>query len=352
MDHSSLNPAPATAGGPASPPAPGGSPEPLEGGLFRLRPPVPGPLGWTNSYLAQDESGRWSVLDPGLDWPPARRLWESAARELGWQPGALRQVVVTHFHPDHLGLAGWLAERWGGRVLVHARELPLVLRIASPWPAERQRHLARMREYMASHGVPPAESGPLLEASPLIASVCHPLPHLMALHDGQRLRFGPHEAVALWTPGHTAGHLCLYLPEPRLLFSGDHVLEKITPNVSLWPGGSSEPLEEYLGSLRRLERLPARRVLPAHRDSLEELGARLEQIERHHDERLERCREAAGRHPASAYELLFRLFAPDLPLEQRLFALGETLAHLRWLERAGRVRRMEGAGGVTLFAAR
>ncbi|MDI3298212.1 MAG: MBL fold metallo-hydrolase [Bacillota bacterium] len=328
-------------------------PERLEAGLLRLRPPVPGPLGWTNSYLARDEDGRWSVLDPGLDWPPARRLWESAARELAWAKGAIREVVVSHFHPDHLGLAGWLVERWGGRVLAHARELPLIRRVASPSPAERERYLAVLRAYLVENGVPGGETEALLEANPLIARASSPLPRLEALHDGALFRFGPHRAVALWTPGHTAGHLCLHLPEPALLLSGDHVLERITPNVSLWPGGAGEPLEEYLGSLRRLERLPVSRVLPAHRESLDDLAARLAQLQAHHRERLERCHEAVARGPATAYELVFRLFSPEVARTQQLFALGETLAHLRWLERHGRIRRLAGKPGDPVrFAAR
>lgn len=336
-----MSPGRQRAEGPASRPDPGL--ERLEAGLLVLRPPMPGPLGWTNSYLAQAGDGRWSVLDPGFDWPPARRLWEEAARALGWTAGVLEQVVVTHFHPDHLGLAGWLVERWGGRVLAHARELPLIRQASTTSSSRLAGASRRLRRHLVENGIPEEAVDGLMAANAFLAKPSHPISHLEPLHDGAAFRFGPHPAVALWTPGHTAGHLVVHLPEPGFLLSGDHVLGGITPNISLWPSGSVEPLEEYLGSLERLERLRVRRVLPAHRSSLEDLAGRLRELQAHHRRRLELCRRLVEGRPATAYELLPQLFSPDLAEEQQLFALGETLAHLRWLQRHGRVRLLPGS---------
>lgn len=167
--------------------------------------------------------------------------------------------------------------------------------------------------------------------------------------DGDVISLGTVEARCVHTPGHTPGHMVLYLPQAQLLFTGDHVLFDITPNIAVWTG-VPRSLEDYLASLDKIRALPVRAAFPAHRHGEADLYRRIDALQAHHRERLEEIRQAVEACPeATAYQIAGRitwsargLGWERFPPPQKWFAMGETLAHLRWLEDHGQVVRTKG----------
>jgi glyoxylase-like metal-dependent hydrolase (beta-lactamase superfamily II) len=175
------------------------------------------------------------------------------------------------------------------------------------------------------------------------------------MKDGETLKVGAFELQVIWTPGHSAGHACFYMESEELLLSGDHVLPTISPNVSLWPGSDDNPLQDYLASLNRLRGLRARRVLPAHEYDFEDLEARLDSLEEHHEDRLQQMVDSVQGGATTAYEIARAVrwsighFDNFDPGTQRA-AVTETVAHVRYLVSAGRLRTFSEQDGISRVA--
>jgi len=168
------------------------------------------------------------------------------------------------------------------------------------------------------------------------------IPAVTTAEDGDTIELGGRRLRMIWTPGHTDGHAVLFDESDGVLFAGDHVLPKITPNISLNPWSRDDPLGEFLGALRAVRALPVKRVLPAHRDPFDDLAGRVDELLAHHDARLARVLGIVRARERDAYAISTELF-PDVtnPYEAR-FALAETLAHLRHLERTGHLIEVAG----------
>jgi glyoxylase-like metal-dependent hydrolase (beta-lactamase superfamily II) len=160
--------------------------------------------------------------------------------------------------------------------------------------------------------------------------------------DGQTLSVGRFELQVMWTPGHSPGHACFYEPNQELLLTGDHVLPTISPNVGLWPGSEADPLGDYLRSLERLRGLAVKRVLPAHEYDFEDLNARLDGLEAHHEERLQEVIEAMAAGADTGYEIARGIkwsigHFDGFDYMTRRAAMTETMAHLEHLLRQGKI---------------
>jgi glyoxylase-like metal-dependent hydrolase (beta-lactamase superfamily II) len=252
-------------------------------------------------------------------------------------------VVVTHIHPDHYGLAGRVREVSGAWVGLHPADASLL----------QERYVdvgdlvAAMRGLLEMSGVPPATLPDLSEASLQVRDFVSMARPDVALEDGKTVDFPGWDLRVIWTPGHSPGHVCLYSEDTRLLFSGDHVLPRITPNISFHSQQVPNPLGDYLESLERLRLLAPEEVMPGHEYRFTGLSSRLEEIEKHHAARLADLASAVREQPGSTvWELTTSLewSRPwqDMPAFLRRAANGETLAHLVLLERRHRVRRETG----------
>ena len=165
------------------------------------------------------------------------------------------------------------------------------------------------------------------------------------LEDGDVLEYGGHALRCIWTPGHTPGHMCLYETDRQWLFCGDHILFHITPNICRW-SGCTDSLGDYLESLKKIRDLPVKLLLPAHREETGVLSERIDELLAHHERRIANTLEVIGQHPGwNAYEIAgemkWKISArnwADFPLTQKLFAVGETDAHLDYLEVRGKIR--------------
>jgi glyoxylase-like metal-dependent hydrolase (beta-lactamase superfamily II) len=317
---------------------------PAEGELIEIaegvgwaRLPIPGGLRHINVWALEDGEGV-ALVDTGLDIPPCRQAWDALfAGPLAGR--AVSRVVVTHFHPDHLGLAGWLTERFGvplwmtrgewlfGRMLAaDVRDAPPAEALASwratGWSDERIEAEAR-------------------KGWGRFASVVSPIPiGFVRMEEGQVLRIGERSWRVVVGSGHCPEHACLVDDEAKLMIAGDQVLPKITSNVSL---GLSEPeadpLGEWLASIDKLRSLPGDLlVLPSHGEPFTGLHARLDALERGHRERLDAL-HARLDEPKRAVDCFGILFARQIEDNMLGLATGEAMAHLRRLEVEGRAVR-------------
>jgi glyoxylase-like metal-dependent hydrolase (beta-lactamase superfamily II) len=304
----------------------------LEGGIRRVTLPLPTRPGHIHSYLLPGDEG-WTIVDTGLGLPDARERW---AAELDDLPGRVAQVVVTHFHPDHVGAAADLAELTGAPVVqgrVDYEQCALVWG-GTDWSGVLVR-------WFHDHGVPDNVTDELIEQGSFYRPFVRYQPDPGLLDAGDRV--DGWELVA--APGHADGQLMLL--RDRILVAADHVLERISPTVGLWPASRPDPLGDYLEALEATAALEARIALPGHGEPLGDPAGRARELIAHHRERLDATAAALGDEPRSAYEVSFPLFGDDLKPAARRFAVAETLSHLERLVQEGGARRQEGVGGVT-----
>ena len=324
--------------------------EQLAGNLWKLRIPLVGnPLKTLNSYLLLGE--RSLLIDTGFRQEPCREAMERQLEETGVDRDRM-DIFCTHLHSDHTGLAPELI-RPGCRIYIGEIDAPILRRSAEPgyWAD-------LYREYVLD-GFSPQEMEALWGTNPAKTSAPAWREGLYTpLRDGETLTGYGGGLRCVLTPGHTPGHLCLYDPDRRRLFCGDHVLFHITPNICRWQG-TADALGDYLESLDRTAALEVAELYPAHREETGSLRRRTEELKRHHAQRLSDALDAVRRTPGlNAYEIAARMSWSircrswaDFPLTQKFFAVGEALAHLDDLEVRGRIRRETRAGKRVYFPA-
>ena len=323
--------------------------ESMAPGLWRVPIPIGPPLGHVNAYLIRGHQG-WTVVDTGYHTPAAEQAWLQAFRALGLKPADLERIVVTHYHPDHLGAAGWLQQLSGAPVFLLEQELPQVRHFWTPGsPAGEQ-----TARFFIDHGMPPELAAQLAALHEQQVARVQPLPRIDPLPEGATVAVEPWQFQALWMPGHADGLMVLWEPQHGVLLASDLILEQITPHVSLWPHHRHNPLAWFLASLRRAEALPARLVLTGHRRPVASLQRRIQELLQHHRRRLDRVVAIvrgwpqAGEGP-SGWQVKEGLFQGPLGLANTRFAMAETLAHLDYLVREGQLVAYRGADGVIRY---
>jgi glyoxylase-like metal-dependent hydrolase (beta-lactamase superfamily II) len=311
-------------------------------GVHRLAVFSPFPVGPTNVYVLT--SGPLTLFDCGIR---LERTWQELVdglRSLGRAPDEVEQVVISHAHIDHQGLAHLFPQaevRCGRGDLSAVRDTAL----------HGSHHLRAVRQQLGPWGIADDERDEVLRAADF-ASWQGSVPWAEPLDDGTPLVRKASTFVALAMPGHTAGMLNLYRAADGVLLSGDHFLPTITPNPDLYTHSAPvrSGLPDYISSLRRLLSLDVRRVLPGHGLPFEFTEERVWQILDHHEQRLQEVRQTAGS-GRSVADITHRLFGPRDPLN-RYLALRETFGHLQILCDAGRVaRESTGPGGPDLYRA-
>ncbi|NQX69306.1 MBL fold metallo-hydrolase [Paenibacillus alba] len=300
--------------------------------ITQVKVPLPFPLRWVNAYLIRGDNG-YTVIDPGLHTPDAEALWLQVLQERGIGFEHVEQIVLTHHHPDHYGMAGWFQERTGAPVLLSETGYAQVQLL---WGAE-QPMSALLLKLFARHGFPQDGLDEMTKHMVSFVEMVSPQPQVTLLREGP-VRLGNRVYEAIETPGHAAGHLVFYDGEAEVMFCGDHVLPQISPNVSFLPQVEENPLGAYLSSLQEIGRLPVKMAYPGHREPWPLFSARAAELVRHHHERLA-LMEGQLSVSLSAYDVCRATFGDRLSIHQMRFALSETIAHLILLEAEGRIRQ-------------
>lgn len=314
--------------------------------IFQIKVPLPhNPLGHLNAYLIKS-CEKTLLIDTGLNAQEAFEALCHSLSEAGVEPQTLTDILFTHFHIDHVGMIPRfkrLSENLN--LWIHQIEKEFSRSIVEDF----SNYLNGMKRFLIVSDAPASFADNLQKFHPAfftpeayeeIARTAYPL------FDGQKISVGDYYFQVLWTPGHSPGHICLYEPTFKALISGDHVLPTITPHVSQFMANTN-PLEDYLESLGKVEKLDVKLVLPAHERSFQNLSDRVEQLRNHHKQRLKEILNHLSAGSLTPYDLASKIqwnvnykSWNNFPQFQKYLALGETMSHLTFLEKKGFVKRV------------
>ncbi len=296
-------------------------------GVVPIELPLPWELETVNAYLIPLPEG-WLLLDSGIGTPECfdalQRGIETAGA--GWRD--VRLIVITHVHPDHAGLASRVVKLSGAPLWMHREELRRLEVYADP-----ERHAPRQLHALTLAGVPEEMQARMTRVFSGLRPSFDLLRPDRLVEDGASVETAIGTLEFIWTPGHSPGHLCLYQRERRLIFSGDQMLERITPNISWEPDGDA--LGRYLDSLRALQRMDIETVLPSHGHPFTGHRAWVNQTIGHHEERCAGIRGALAAGAMTAHQLTLHLWRRELSPLHHHFAVLEILAHLDHMQRGG-----------------
>jgi glyoxylase-like metal-dependent hydrolase (beta-lactamase superfamily II) len=311
--------------------------ERLAGDLWSIPVPIPNnPLRYVSSY-AFASGGGLVLLDTG--WS-AESSWEALVAGLSSIGAALsdvRGVLVSHMHMDHLGLAGRVREASGAWIAMHPADTALV---AGAEQRDAAQVVAREVAFLVSLGASADEAAAAVGSVAAYQRFISLAVPDRALSDGDLADVPGWRLRAVHTPGHTPGHLCFVDERARRLFAGDHILPRITPNISVYAVERANPLAEYLASLAKVRDLPVDEVLPAHEWRFRGLAQRADDIAAHHERRLAELLAAITAQPDATSWDLAGLLTWSRSWDQysgrmRISAVTETAAHVLELLRRG-----------------
>ena len=323
-------------------------------GVKWIRMSLPFALNHINLWLLRDNINGvegWSIVDCCIHHDEAKAQWERIfANDLEGLP--ILRVIVTHMHPDHIGLAHWLCDRWNVRLWISATDYN-VARLGCMGPTGFGGE--RAAEFFASHGLNSPEAMTAIRARTgyfpsLVPSVP---PQYRRMVGGDVLTIGGHAWSCISGYGHAPEHIALHCEALNILIGGDMMLPRISTNVSVYEQEpESNALALFLDSIDRLRALPQDTlVLPSHGKPFTGMHTRIQQLHDHHSERLADVLQACAARACSAADALPVLFKRPMDMHQTTFAMGESIAHLHALWFAGKVQRSLDAQGVFRFEA-
>lgn len=302
--------------------------------IRQMRVPLDTGIDHNNVYLVREDPG-WCVFDTGMDSQAVRDIWTAALS--GPLSDGISRIVVSHHHPDHLGLAAWLQDTTGAPVYVRPEELRAAQGMGLADPAAE----TAARNYFSRNGMPAADVERTIEEQMRSFYACAIPRDTRTVEHGQRMTVGRYAFEALVAGGHSVAQIALYDPAGKILLGGDQMLEWITSNVGLWPFGDRAPLGNHFRALDEIAARDIRVVLPGHHNVYRTDGSLPEKLRAHHQKMLSTVR-AGLKERMTGFEIAQVVFGRQHDLLNRILALVETLAHLQWLEGEGSVARHDG----------
>lgn len=318
-------------------------------GILWTRVPLPFRLDHVNLYLIEDNGG-WAVLDTGVDNAESRQVWETLLRGF-LRKRPLTKVIVTHYHPDHIGLAGWLCKRFDVPLYASQATYLGCINISIQPDALGA---APYREFYLRHGLDPLVADIVMTQGHAYLRLVHELPlTFRRMVAGDTLKIGERDFLLIAGEGHAPEQMMLFAKRDGLFLAADQVIAKITPNVCIWavePFG--DPLGLYLRSLRSLKQQIAvdTLVLPGHQLAFYGLHARIDELIEHHETRCDLILQACKKEVHSAAELVPTFFPKPLDPHQMSFAFSETQAHINYLIRRGEINSTLSSDGIERVA--
>jgi len=311
--------------------------------LYKVEIPLPGsPLKSINSYMIKSPE-RNLIIDTGMNRTACREAMHKGLSELDIDL-AKTDFFITHLHADHFGLVGGLVTK-NSKVYFNKPDADIIYRS----------HWDEMFEAAGRHGFPREVLEAALQNHPGRKYASELTFELTLLEDGDIVEIGDYRLRCVQTPGHTKGHMCLYEPDKKFLFSGDHILIDITPHIQAW-SDDDNPLKEYLESLDKVSMLDIALTLPGHRRHIEDSTERIQELKEHHKHRADEVLAILEKGPQSAYQIASKMTwdinSPtweEFPIMQQWFASGEAIAHIRYLEDEGKIFR-ESQDGKIIFS--
>ncbi|MEP7061804.1 MAG: MBL fold metallo-hydrolase [Betaproteobacteria bacterium] len=320
-------------------------------GIHWLRMPLPFALDHINLWLVDGEHG-FAAVDCGYGDDVTRGMWQRHFTTT-MRDRPITALLATHYHPDHLGNAAWLAARFDVRVTMTHAEF---LHAGAVWRDQAPLGAGAHASFLRAHGMAPEHLDALAARGNAYRRGVPALPEsFVRIVDGDAVTLGTRDFHVITGFGHSPEHAALHCAAAGILIAGDMLLPRISTNVSAWPGEpDGDPLLRFLDSLGRFEQLPPDTlVLPSHGLPFRGIALRVAQLRAHHHARLAELEDfvrVSGR-PVSACDVLPTLFRRELDLQQRFFAMGEAIAHLNHLWHAHRVERTVDADRSILYRA-
>ncbi|MEH6471331.1 MAG: MBL fold metallo-hydrolase [Halopseudomonas sp.] len=315
-------------------------------GIHWLRMPLPFMLDHINLWLLEDGEG-WTLVDTGIGSDSVKQIWEALlAGPLQGRP--IKRIIVTHFHPDHLGLAGWLSRRFDAPVLMTQLEFELATLLHGASGDDRSQ---RQRDFFTEHGLTQQAAEQLDSGDNVYRTRVPELPsRYQRVRHHEVLSIGEQRWQVVVGAGHSPEHLSLYCEALDLLIAGDQMLPRISPHIGVsFLNPQADPLTDYLSSLELLQTLPSSvRVLPAHGLVFDGLHQRVAELQRHHQQRLSLLL-AECQQPQCGADVLKVLFDRKFGPHELFFAMGEAIAHLHHLLANGLVQQQKDSQGVMRF---
>ncbi len=306
--------------------------------LYTIEVPLPGnPLKATNSYVIRAD-GRSLIIDTGMNREECMNALSAGLKELDVDLNKA-DFFITHLHADHSGLVSTLATETS--TIYFGEEDSPSFRYVN------QSYWQTMPQIACMHGFPEDEIQKALGNHPGFKYSSRGHLEVHVVRDGDTISIGDYLFQCIETPGHTRGHMCLYEPDKKIFIAGDHILINITPNISLWsPDEEENPLRDYLASLDKVHGLDVKLVLPGHRSRFEHHKERIDELKKHHETRANEVLSILEQGSQHTYQVASQMTWDmsyehwhEFPASQKWFASGEALAHLKYLEDEGKIRR-------------
>ena len=316
----------------------------IQPNLYKIDVPLPNNLLRSlNTYLIKNDH-RNLLVDTGFNQPECKQVLFAQLKGLDINL-AKTDVFITHMHPDHSGLVLELV-RAGARAFCSREDAKMI---------NTENVSGFFLSFITMCGfptVPQSESRSHTGYSLYLGEEVD----FTYVEDGDKLTYGEYSFTAIKTPGHSAGHMCLYDEQKELLIAGDHILADITPNISLW-SHSSDPLQDFIINLKRVGQLKIRLALPGHRSLITDCHGRIRELLEYHRIRAHEVIEIVSNAKKTPYEVAQQMkwdvrnkTFEEFPFPQKLFATGEALAHLKYLETHGHVQK-ENCDGIYRYSA-